>query len=194
MLTAIVGEKTAALLRGESLRDLMGWTEEEFRERGCSAKESALITAALSLGRQALAEVPRLPVVSTSREAADLLRHLELEEREVFVALLLDMKNRVKQVVGLATGALQACVLRPRDVFRLAVKHNAAHMILAHNHPSGDPAPSQDDTRLTSYLARAGEILGIDLVDHVIIGHGRHFSFRDSGMLAETQPRRLAAC
>src|SRR4029434_9928578 len=103
--------------------------------------------------------------------------------REHFVILLLDQKN---QVIGLNTvsiGSLTASVVHPREVFKPAILSNASSILLCHNHPSGDPLPSQEDRALTVRLFQAGKLLGIDVLDHIIVGEGKYFSFADEGLL-----------
>ncbi len=124
--------------------------------------------------------------IRSSANASEMLhRYLAGVDREHFVVLLLNRKN---QVIGLHTvsiGSLTASVVHPRETFKVAILANATAMICGHNHPSGDPAPSQEDRALTSRLVEAGAILGIDVLDHIIVGDGsqRYFSFADEGLL-----------
>jgi DNA repair protein RadC len=110
----------------------------------------------------------------------DLLQH---EAAEVFVMLCLSTKCRVLGYYEVSRGTLDATLVHPREVFKVALLANAAAIILAHNHPSGDPSPSLDDVDLTHRLVKAGEILGVQVVDHIIIGDGRWTSFHDLGLL-----------
>jgi DNA repair protein RadC len=100
---------------------------------------------------------------------------------EQFGAVLLDTKYRVIRTALVATGTLNTTIVEPRDVYREAAMGGAFAVIVFHNHPSGDPAPSPDDVELTKRLKAAGELMGIDLVDHVILGDGRYFSFKEMG-------------
>ena len=110
-------------------------------------------------------------------------------DREEFVALFLDAKNRVMSVHTVAVGSLSLCIVHPREVFKAAILANASGIIVAHNHPSGDPTPSREDRELTDRLCEAGRILGITVLDHIIVGaensDGRpsYTSFADSGWL-----------
>lgn len=104
-------------------------------------------------------------------------------DREEFLVLLLDKKNRMIGYNVVSTGSLTATVVHPREVFKAAVIRNTARIVLVHNHVSGDPAPSREDTAISRRLKQAGEIMGIDVLDHVIIGDGRYFSFQEQGML-----------
>jgi DNA repair protein RadC len=102
-------------------------------------------------------------------------------DREKFIVLLLDAKHRVIGVNTVSIGSLTASIVHPREVFKPVIAGNAAAIILAHNHPSGDSAPSPEDVELTKRLREAGELLGIRVLDHVILGEGSHYSFVDAG-------------
>jgi len=103
-------------------------------------------------------------------------------DREAFVVLLLDVKHRVIAEEVVTIGILDGALIHPREVFKAAVAGSAAGIIVAHNHPSGDPKPSGQDAEVTKRLRKAGEVLGIPVVDHVIVGStGAHFSFREQG-------------
>jgi len=103
-------------------------------------------------------------------------------DREAFIVLLLDVKHRVIAEEVVTIGILDGSLIHPREVFKAAIAANSAAIIIAHNHPSGDPAPSGQDQEVTNRLRKAGEILGIPVVDHVIVGStGAHFSFREQG-------------
>jgi DNA repair protein RadC len=102
-------------------------------------------------------------------------------KKETFVELCLDTKNQVIREDTVSVGSLNANIVHPREVFRTALIESAAHIIVAHNHPSGDPAPSREDVDITKKLVETGKIMGIDVLDHVIIGDGRHFSMKEAG-------------
>lgn len=103
--------------------------------------------------------------------------------REYFLTLLLDGKNRIIREEQISEGSLNQSIVHPREVFSPAVKESAAAVILIHNHPSGDPAPSREDREITRRLKEAGEIMGIRVLDHIIIGDGAYFSFVEMGLL-----------
>ena len=124
------------------------------------------------------------PSISTSARVAELCKDMESLAQEAFHLLTLNQKHKVIDRHLVALGSLTQSLVHPREVFRLALLDCAAAVIFAHNHPSGDPAPSQDDRELTSRLEVAAEILGIRVLDHVIIGReGRFMSFCDEGLL-----------
>ena len=105
-------------------------------------------------------------------------------DREHFVVCMLDQKNHVIGIHTVSMGSLTASIVHPREVFKAAILANAATILCGHNHPSGDPQPSQEDRAITQRLAEAGKLLGINVVDHIIIGAaGRYFSFADEGLL-----------
>jgi DNA repair protein RadC len=101
-------------------------------------------------------------------------------KKEHFIELCLDTKNQVIREDTVSIGSLNANVVHPREVFRTALMESAAHTIVAHNHPSGDPTPSREDIDITKKLVETGKIMGIDVLDHIIIGDGRHFSMKEA--------------
>ncbi len=126
--------------------------------------------------------------ICSSEDAATVVNSLLSSEdeasrdREHFYCIGLNTKNTVKYVELVSLGSLSASIVHPRETFRLAVLRGVAAVIFAHNHPSGDTRPSQEDILLTRRLTQAGEVLGIKVLDHVIVGEGK-FSFRDNGMM-----------
>ncbi len=105
-------------------------------------------------------------------------------DREVFGILVVDTRNRVTAMHIVSVGSLDGSLVHPRDVFKVAIVDCAAAIILFHNHPSGDPSPSREDTELTQRLREAGRILGIEVLDHLVLGDdGRYFSFKERGLL-----------
>ena len=122
--------------------------------------------------------------VSRPQDVAEVLRTLLQDEAtEVFGIVCLTTKHRVIAYHEVSRGALDATLVHPREVFKAAILANAAAIVLAHNHPSGDPTPSSADTELTRRLVEAGELLGIQVLDHLIIGDGGYLSFREMGRL-----------
>lgn len=106
------------------------------------------------------------------------------DDRETFVVLYLNTKNRVIKKEIVSYGSLNATIVHPREVYKEAILNSAAHVVVAHNHPSGDPTPSNEDLEITEKLYKAGEVIGISLLDHVIIGEeGQYYSFKERGNL-----------
>lgn len=155
--------------------------------KGLGPAKAATILAAVELGRRVAGAQPQKKIRFSSPEACVnfLMPRLRYEGNEKFVVMLLDSKNQLIKMHQVSEGSLNASVVHPREVFAPAVLHRAACVLVAHNHPSGDPAPSREDRRLTSALKETGIVMGIPLLDHIIIGDGRYFSFRENGYLDE---------
>ncbi|HXG50625.1 MAG TPA: DNA repair protein RadC [candidate division Zixibacteria bacterium] len=121
------------------------------------------------------------------RSSEDVFRHfresLERQKRELFYVVLLTNKNRKMREVKISEGSLTASLVHPREVYNPVIRESAAAVIFVHNHPSGDPSPSPEDVEITRRLKEVGDVMGIRVLDHVVIGHGRYFSFSDRGML-----------
>ena len=113
----------------------------------------------------------------------ELFRDLYNETKEHFVTLHLDGKNKILCKDPVSIGSLNQSIVHPREVFKTALLSNAAAIILVHNHPSGDPSASKQDIAITNRLKEAGEIMGVNVLDHIIIGDGTYFSFVEEGLL-----------
>lgn len=152
---------------------------------GIGAARAAQVLAAVELGRRTVAHAAhdRAQVTSPRAVAEFLLPQYGNRRVEQFGVLLLDTKHRVLRSTVLSVGTLDASIVHPREIFREAVTGGAAAIVLFHNHPSGDPEPSLDDTRLTERLIAAGLLMGIDVIDHIILGDARYFSYREKGTL-----------
>lgn len=152
---------------------------------GVGPAKSASLRAALELGRRLAAR--RLEAGAAIRGPDDVYRHFHASLRHVpherFLALLLDGRHRVLRQEVVSQGTLTASLVHPREVFRPALRESAAAMILVHNHPSGDPTPSREDREVTTRLARAGEILGVHVLDHVVVAERGYCSLREEGLL-----------
>ena len=164
-------------------------TLEEIRLGGrLSAGQAASLHAALVLGRQ-LCSAPLKPGQRFCSSRDLFLRYRAqffAASREYFVSLHLNSKNQLIREVLVSIGSLSTSVVHPREVFSAAVRDSTAALIFLHNHPSGDPAPSTEDRECTQRLFRAGKILGIRVLDHVILGHEDYFSFADAGQLQDS--------
>lgn len=158
------------------------------RLSGVGPTKAARIAAAVELGRRVLSEpLGRGERMASSRDVDRALRpRLATAEVEHFLAVPLDARNRPMGEVLIALGGLSACPVAPADVFRALLRYAAAGVVFVHNHPSGEPSPSTDDVALTERLRRAGDLLGLAVLDHIIIGAEGYFSFLDAGLL----PRR----
>ena len=152
---------------------------------GVGMATAARLVAACELGRRLQRERrERQPVLGSPRAV---WRHLALElrdrERERFLVLCLNTRNELVREIVVSVGSLSASIVHPREVFKPALASSAASLVIAHNHPSGDPAPSREDREVTRVLAEAGRLLDVPLHDHVIIGADSYYSFRDAGLL-----------
>jgi DNA repair protein RadC len=152
---------------------------------GVGSAKAAQLLAALELGRRTLAHAPgaRIQLRTPRDAAAYLLPAFGSRPVEHFGVVLLDSKHRVLRTAVVASGTLNTTIVQPRDVFREAMLGAAAAVVAFHNHPSGDPSPSPDDVELTRRLAAAGTLMGIDLVDHIVLGDARYCSFKEMGQL-----------
>ena len=152
---------------------------------GIGLAKAAQIKAAFELGKRLATSVegPR-PVIRNAADAAALMmEELRYREQECLAAILLDARNQVIRTLVLTIGTLTGSPAHPREVFKEALAHGCASLIVCHNHPSGDPTPSRDDIALTTRLVQAGEIMGIPLLDHLIIGDGRFVSLKEAGRM-----------
>ena len=152
--------------------------------KGIGPAKSAQLKAGLEIGRRLGRE--KWEAGQALRSSEDVFRHfaeLEKEKREIFYVVLLNNKNRKIREVKISEGSLTASLVHPREVFNPVIRESAAAVIFVHNHPSGDPAPSPEDIDITRRLKQVGEVMGIRVLDHVVIGRDRYYSFSDKGML-----------
>lgn len=122
--------------------------------------------------------------INSPDDAVELLKaYLEDSDREMMIAVYLDRKNQPTAIQTISIGTLSSSPVHPREVFKAAILSNSANVIVAHNHPSGDPAPSQEDIDITKRIKEAGTILGIELLDHLIIGNNKFTSMKTTGQM-----------
>ena len=184
-------EKTAVELANEVISQAGGLhglydvsVHELTQVNGIGEAKACIILAAVELGRR-IGQVrnPGRPVISSPADVDRLLRgRIANLDRENFVAVLLNTKNEVIGTPLISVGTLSQALVHPREVFKPAIRASAASVILAHNHPSGKTEASREDREVTKRLLGAAEILGIEVLDHVIVGDG-HFSMKEHGML-----------
>ena len=155
------------------------------RAPGVGEAKAAQVLAAIELGRRSLTKAPhqRAQLLTPRETVAYLMPAFGGRPVEQFGLVLLDTKYRVIRTTVVAVGTLNSTVVEPRDVFREAALGLANAVVVFHNHPSGDPTPSPDDVELTRRLKAAGTLMGIDVVDHVILGDARYCSFKEMGYL-----------
>ncbi len=167
---------------------LMGLARADFSQisalKGVGEAKTAQVKAALELSRRLLASSPQeRPQVRSPADVANLLLlEMGAQEQEEMRVLLLDTKSRVLAAPTIYKGSLHTSVVRVGELFRQAVRENCAALIVVHNHPSGDPTPSPDDIEITKQLVEAGELLGIEVLDHLVIGSQRYVSLKERGL------------
>lgn len=169
-----------------SLRALAAATAAELCALpGIGPAKAAELQAVGELARR-LASSPLRPgerFTSSGEVFAHFHERLRDERKEIFLTLLLDSKNRLLREVRISEGSLNASIVHPREVFAPVVRESAAAVLLVHNHPSGDPTPSREDLELTGRLREAGDLMGVRVLGHIIIGHGCYVSLADRGFL-----------
>lgn len=159
--------------------------EELAQVRGIGIAKASQIRAAFELASRMEGGVESTdrPLIKTPEDVNSLVQNrLRGKKKEHFWALLLDTRNRLLKVAEISVGSLDSSIVHPREVFKEAVSASAAAVIFVHNHPSGDPEASEDDTKLTKRLAEAGQIMGIDVLDHIIIGDRKYRSLKREGI------------
>jgi DNA repair protein RadC len=152
--------------------------------KGVGVAKAVQLKAAFELGRRLLIESPdeRPQVLSPADAARLLMGEMSLLSQEQLRVMLLDTRNRVLDTQTVYVGGLNSAVVRVSEVFREAITHNCAAIIVAHNHPSGDPDPSPEDVAITRRIVEAGHLLGIEVLDHLVIGHQRFVSLKERGL------------
>jgi DNA repair protein RadC len=152
---------------------------------GVGRAKAVQLVAAIELGRRTLTRPPgqRPQLRSTADSIAFLVPAFAGRPKEQVGVVLLDTKHRVLKTTIVSVGTLNSTIVEPRDLFREAVQESAAAVVVFHNHPSGDPTPSPDDRELTARLRASGIVLGVDVLDHIILGDARHYSFKERGYL-----------
>lgn len=169
-----------------NLRELAGADISEICAiKGMGLAKATSVKAAFSLASRFQArKLERFDRFTSPQQVFDYFHHEFRDSRkEYFLILLLDGKNRIIRRVQVSEGSLNQSIVHPREVYLPAVKESAAAIILVHNHPTGDPAPSSEDIAITRRLKEAGEIMGIKVLDHIIIGDGEYLSFVERGLL-----------
>jgi DNA repair protein RadC len=182
---ASLTEAEELLVKGNQLAGLasMPWSELVCL-KGVSRSRAARFKAALELGRRLLVAAPMdRPVIKSPADAANLLMFdMGVLEQEHLVTVILDTKNHVVKIHTVYIGSLNSASVRVGELFREAIRLNAAAVIVAHNHPSGDPTPSPEDVQVTRQIVEAGKLLNIDVLDHLVIGMQRWVSLKERGL------------
>ncbi len=193
--TGVPGQSALALAHGlvrafGGLRGIAAASCEDLaRHRGIGLAKAVQLRAAIELGRRATTLDPTdLVQIGGPRDVAELLMgEMRYLDREHFKVILLNAKHRVVDIVTVSVGSLDSSLVHPREVFKECLRRNCACIIIAHNHPSGDPTPSHDDIAITRRLASSGMILGVEVLDHVIVGDNRFSSLKELGLMSQVQ-------
>lgn len=181
-----LAEEVLAKYQDKGLVSIMNISPQEIASvHGVGLAKAATIVAAVELGRRlSTRAAQKLEKIGgpedVARYASPLLR---FEQKEHFLVMLLDVRNRVLAMPTISIGSLTASVAHPREIFREAIRYSAANMILIHNHPSGDPTPSREDIQITKQMMKAGEIMGIPVLDHIIIAGDGFLSLKEADCL-----------
>jgi DNA repair protein RadC len=153
-------------------------------ERGLGEAKAAQLKAALELGRRLLSAQPQdRAVVKSPEDVTNLLQaEMAFLEQEEMRLVLLNTKNQVVAISKLYKGSINTSLVRVGELFRDAVRENCAAMVVVHNHPSGDPTPSPEDIKITEQMVKAGKLLDIEVLDHIVIGQQRYISMKEKGL------------
>jgi len=170
---------------GKGLRNIAEGTIEKFKSyKGINdVKASKLMALAEISKRMSSLKIEKIKISSPDDAAVIMMEEMRYYQKEYFKIILLDTKNNVKKISEISVGSLSSSIVHPREVFYEAVVNLASSIILVHNHPSGECEPSNEDIVLTNRLDECGKILGIKILDHIIIGDGVYFSFKEEGLL-----------
>lgn len=178
--------------KAKSLKEIESASIKEFAElkiKGLGPAKIAQIKAAFELGRRLFRETDEKgPAFSSSHDVYSYYHPLVKDlKKEVLFCAMLDAKNRIFRDCRISEGTLTNSLMHPREAFRNAIKESAASVIFVHNHPSGDPTPSREDISITERLVHTGEVVGIKVLDHIIIGFNKHISLMESGYIKNTK-------
>jgi DNA repair protein RadC len=189
VLVSILGEvpdETLEFLLKQGLRTLAEMTPEEFMKlKGIGKEKAVRLAAAFELARRLarLKPVNKPRITSPENAAALVMEEMRYLDREHFFAILLNTKNQVIARETISIGTLNFSAVHPRELFKAAIRRSAAGVILVHNHPSGDPTPSRGDIDVTKRLIEVGNVIGINVLDHLVIGDNKFVSLKTKGLL-----------
>lgn len=169
----------------KGLKNIAEGTIEEFKIfKGISDAKAAQLMALSEISKRiSTLKLEKIKISSPGDAAAVMMEEMRYYKKEYFKIILLDTKNNVKKVSEISVGSLNSSIVHPREVFTEAVSNSASSIILVHNHPSGESEPSHEDIALTNRLDECGKILGIKVLDHIIIGDGIFYSFKEEGLI-----------
>ena len=195
LLAIILGQGTRELsalelaqllmFKYKSLRHLKDASLEELlEEKGIGPAKAVSVKAAIEMGRRMAQDSQLKPQIKSPDDVKDIvMEEMRYFDREHFRVIYLDRKGGMLEMQDISVGGLHSSIVHPREVFKVAVKKSAASLILVHNHPSGDPTPSQEDVEITRRLIEAGNIMGITVLDHIVIGDNSYCSLKSKGLI-----------
>lgn len=188
LIGAVIGEganeSVCQDLNKVPLNQLLHFSINDYVDFGLTENEAIKIHATFLLAKKLMTEYnPNTDVVRSPGDAFDVLKDLQFKEQEEFVVMFLDTKSQIIKRQTIFVGSLNSSIVHPREVFREAVRLSSSSMIVSHNHPSGDPTPSQEDLHVTRRLVEAGKLMGIQVLDHIIIGQNKYTSLKEKGYI-----------
>ena len=181
-----VAEEVLSHFEGKGISGLVHMVPQDLADiKGVGLTKAATILAAVEFGRRLSVQAAEsIDTIGGPEDAAHYaMPRYRHELQEHFALMTLDMKNHITGFFDLTTGTLSASLVHPREVYRKAIQQSAASIIVFHNHPSGDPSPSREDIAVTERLAKSGKVLGIELLDHIILGKENFLSMKEEGMV-----------
>jgi DNA repair protein RadC len=179
-----VMETAARVARSVNMRRLRQVALEELLGiKGMGPARAAQLLAAAEIGRRLWPDGDPIPLIRGPESVHELTRDIRSSNREHFVGFYLNSRNQVLRREIISIGSLNASIVHPREVFVPAIAVSAASLVLAHNHPSGDPTPSEEDLAITRRIQEAGRLLGIELLDHVVVARDAYTSFKERRLL-----------
>ncbi len=170
---------------GKGLKNISEGTPDKFRKHyGISDVKASQLMAVAELSKRISAfKYEKIKISSPNDAAVVMMEEMRYYKKEYFKIILLDTKNNIIKVSEISIGSLNSSIVHPREVFQEAIVNSSSSIILVHNHPSGESEPSQEDISLTNRLVECGKIIGIKVIDHIIIGDGNFFSFKEEGYI-----------
>lgn len=187
LLALIIGSKADLAycqeLASMPVTRLLSLSAKELQKLGATQSAALRLEAAFKLTKKfQIASMPK-GTINSPRDAAEALAFIANEEEENLAVLLLDTKNHIKKALVVSKGTINSSVVHPREVFKAAIRESANAIVVGHNHPSGDPTPSREDIEVSKRLSEVGETVGIQLLDHVIVGSSSYRSLKEMGIL-----------
>ncbi|MEM5861295.1 MAG: DNA repair protein RadC [Candidatus Aenigmatarchaeota archaeon] len=176
-----VFEKASEILKKQNVKRLFECSVGELENLIGDKIKACQIASCFELAKRALSYVEEKPLIESPEDVYKILGpEMQGLKQEVVKVVLLDSRNRLIKVETVSVGSLNENLVHPRDVFRKAIENNAASIILVHNHPSGDAEPSEDDLKVTKMILKSGDLLGIEVKDHIVVGDCSYFSLRNT--------------